>query len=401
MELGNDGRARPLIGRLPDLLLLLVFAALPVVGLIAGPAYSGMIFGLGGIRLLHLLWTRPRAVKVDRRLIGLAVAFAALSLATCAWSIVPRHSLAGARQTAAILAGALAFLGSVDHVADDIYDRLTQAMTVAFVIGAIMILADAAAGFHLMHWLGMRDLSTKYNRGILYSLLLFWPLLADRLARRQRIGAAAMGVAMIVTVAVGKATTAKLVLVAAAVTVVVARWAPVSIGWVLALGTMAIASALPFALRLIEPFRAGLSPYLKHSALHRLEIWDYMSARVMERPLLGWGTWSSEFLPITRDELHSYIYADGVGIYPHNQWLQIWVENGLAGVVIAAGLVLLTLSGIAKLSPATRPYAYGSFVTAMMTACADFQLSTDSWWAALAATAFLFHALSRRNVACG
>jgi len=44
------------------------------------------------------------------------------------------------------------------------------------------------------------------------------------------------------------------------------------------------------------------------------------------------------------------------GVYPHNQWLGVWVESGAVGIAIAAGFALLVLSG--SLIALSMPYKY-------------------------------------------
>ena len=327
------------------------------------------------------------------RLLFLAVAFTALCAASATWSIVPRHSLRGAGQLATILAGALLFLGGAHALPGRIVERLAPAIAAAIVVGAAIIAADTAAGCHLLHWLGIKNSRFEYNRGTMYSLLLFWPVLGWWVTWRRGAVALILVAAMVVTVAVGMSTTAKLAAVAAAAAAGLAWWAPRLVEGALAASTVAVAAILPFGLRVVEGFRSALVPVLKNSALHRMEIWDYMSARSLERPFLGWGLWSSEFLPIHPEELRQYVWADAVGSYPHNQWLQLWVEVGPMGVAPAVACVLIAVRGARTLSARFRPFAYATIVSALVVTLTDFQMTTDSWWAALAAAAFLVRTL--------
>jgi O-antigen ligase len=150
------------------------------------------------------------------------------------------------------------------------------------------------------------------------------------------------------------------------------------------------AIGLPFALRLLSGVRGLLAPHIKESLLARLEIWDYVSARVMERPLFGWGIWSAKSLPISAEELSHYVREHGVGIYPHNQWLELWVETGVFGVALALAFVLLVLARIGRMPRQAQPFALAAVFLALMVSLTSFEITTDSWWAALAACAFLF-----------
>jgi O-antigen ligase len=121
-----------------------------------------------------------------------------------------------------------------------------------------------------------------------------------------------------------------------------------------------------------------------------LEIWDYMTARVLERPLLGWGLLSAKSLPIHPDELAHYVYVRPAGIYPHNQFLELWVELGALGAVLGVVFAVLVLWRVRRLPAGIRPFAYAAFASAMTVASVDYEIVTDSWWCALAASAVLF-----------
>ncbi len=111
-----------------------------------------------------------------------------------------------------------------------------------------------------------------------------------------------------------------------------------------------------------------------------------MTAHVLERPLLGWGIGDADAIP------NAYLH-NGHGVYPHNQWLELWVETGAIGATIGLALALLVLRRISRLAPPIQPYALAAFAAAVFISCVNFEVTTNSWWAALAASAWLFTAL--------
>ncbi|MBF0560764.1 MAG: O-antigen ligase family protein [Alphaproteobacteria bacterium] len=207
---------------------------------------------------------------------------------------------------------------------------------------------------------------------------------------------AALVLATVVIVIMGVDTTARVTMLSATCVLIMALRLPQTVERLLAILTVGIGGGLPFFMRLIGDYRPALMGHVKASAAHRLELWDYMSARVMERPLAGWGLWSSRSVPIHPDELSHYIYADGVGnasgagMYPHNQFMQLWVEMGAVGVFIGLTFAIVVLYKIRKLSPPLRPFGYATYIAAITVAFSSFDITTDSWWAALAAAGFLF-----------
>jgi len=259
----------------------------------------------------------------------------------------------------------------------------------------VIIAVDAWTGYHLQS-----SHATKYNRGADYLVLIAWPLLARAASRRDRAGVCLLALSAACVLSLGPSATGRLAaLVGAAV--LGASWLSRRMTWrCLAAGTAALAGLTPFLLGVVAEHRSFiashllLTPHLHASGLHRLEIWDYMSARVLERPILGWGLWSSTAVPIRPDELARYVYADAQGIYPHNQWLQLWLETGAVGVALALTLALVVLARTAKsLAPEFQPFAYAAFASTLAISMANFEITTDSWWAALVASAYLFAAL--------
>jgi O-antigen ligase len=87
---------------------------------------------------------------------------------------------------------------------------------------------------------------------------------------------------------------------------------------------------LVFPLVIIGLMRAGLAKplhdHLPASWAARIDIWTYAVSRALERPWFGWGYESARlFEPYIPD-------------HPHNLSLQAWLELGIPGLVLLAGL---------------------------------------------------------------
>lgn len=88
---------------------------------------------------------------------------------------------------------------------------------------------------------------------------------------------------------------------------------------------------------------ANLSIVRDASGAHRLEIWDYVARYALHRPFFGYGV---EVTRAITDFDCAYIFNPiNTVIHPHNFVLQIWIEFGLVGILIAMGLIyhMLTL----------------------------------------------------------
>jgi O-antigen ligase len=237
--------------------------------------------------------------------------------------------------------------------------------------------------------------STKYNRGLDYLVLIAWPELAWLCWRRHWKCAVLFAVAVITALTIGSSLAGRVAVVTGAVVLALAWCMPRLVAVVLGWGAACLAALMPFALRWLATNRALLVPYIKFSAVNRLEIWDYMTARVLQRPLLGWGISSANAVPIRPEELARYVYVTSAGTYSHNQWLELWVETGALGAMAGLALATMVLRRIRDMPAPLRPFAYAAFGSAMTISCINFEVTTDSWWAALAASGFLFMTLCR------
>jgi len=73
------------------------------------------------------------------------------------------------------------------------------------------------------------------------------------------------------------------------------------------------------------------------SIIHRLLVWEYVANEIYKRPILGHGTGTSRLIgqniilnvPNTNQEIKG-----GIPLHPHNNFLEIWLELGLLGIII-------------------------------------------------------------------
>ena len=381
---------------------VVVFAALPTLGLAAGPSYAALVFGLAAMQLLGDLAIGRGIPAIDRPLAALAGGFLVMCWASVVWSAAPADSLRGAGQETAILLLMLVVCAPRPNT-DTLAGTVFPIMLAACIIGVVLVGLDMTLGFHLESLISGKPglaAATKYNRGLDYLALIVWPVLAYAVWRRWWWQAGLLLAAVIAAEAIGLSLAGRVAAVVG-LGVLVLAWAfPRLLPACLAIGTGLFAAGLPFLLHVVAARRAPLAPFLKTSGVARLEIADYMTARVFERPLLGWGLLSAKSVPIHPTELARYAYVDPKGVYPHNQWLELWVELGVVGAAFGLVFAGLVLWRIRRLPVSVRPFAYATFASAMAVACVNYEITTNSWWAALGASAALFVLLGR-HVASG
>lgn len=100
------------------------------------------------------------------------------------------------------------------------------------------------------------------------------------------------------------------------------------------------------AFRYLPPLLSGHAWFGEAYANNRLEIWDYVSHYALKHPLYGFGV---EATRVTTDFDTKQIYQKGSSIlHPHNFVLQAWMEFGLIGAVLVAGMMTHLLLTIFK-----------------------------------------------------
>jgi O-antigen ligase len=375
-------------------LTIAVFAALPSVGLIAGPTYAFLVFGFGVTHAV-LGGMQRQWPPIDRQLGWLAFSFAALCWVSVAWSVDPARSGMAALQVTAVLAGAL-FALAAPLPRGGTAERLFQVMVIATAVGSAILLVDTTLNFTLQQQLLHRApplVGTKYNRGMDHLVLIVWPVLGYLAYRRDWRRGLLMILPLLGAVAVTMSLAAKVAMIVGLLVLLGALWLPRLAPPLLGAATVTIAAATPLGLHLLAEQRVALAPYLKVSGLHRLEIWDHVTTHLFARPLLGWGIASSTELPMPPEELRHYVILNGTNIYAHDQWLELWVETGAFGAILGLGFSLLVLHRIRRISAVIRPFAYAAFGAGVLISCVNFEVMTDSWWAAVAASGFLFATL--------
>jgi hypothetical protein len=381
---------------IPSWLAVAVFGLLPVVGLVSGPSYALLIFGLASLQALYNLAIHRGLPRIDPMLLPLAFGFCVLCWAGVTWSIVPQASIRASLQITSILLAVLIFLGN-RPVSEKTAGMIFEVMRLGVYVGCGLVILDLLTGHRLQSMVtgNASHALTKYNRGVDYLVVVIWPILAYCRQRREPVKTMSLVVVVAVVLLVGESSTARLAAVLAVGALVLATYWPRLVKNGLPIMVAVLAMSLPFLLRVLSKDRSLLAPYIKNSGLDRLEIWDYMSARVLEKPFFGWGLWSARSVPIRPDELSQYAWAGEHGTYPHSHWMQLWVETGFCGVAMAVLFVWIVLARMQHVAESLRPLAYANIVAALTISFLNFEFTTDSWWAALAAAAYLWTALGR------
>lgn len=132
----------------------------------------------------------------------------------------------------------------------------------------------------------------------------------------------------------------------------------------------------------LEPEKPG-----SYSIAYRMHIWDYVTDKVIEKPVLGWGAGSSKHLGTDADGQLSDptfgLLGEPIPVHPHNGVLQIWLEFGAVGAIAAFALLAraLILADRHAATPSRRIWTFSAI--ALLACFFGFNFSiSSSWWLA-------------------
>jgi O-antigen ligase len=187
----------------------------------------------------------------------------------------------------------------------------------------------------------------------------------------------------------------KLALVAGLIILLAAYMAPVVVRWLLAATTI-LTIGWSFIGRHIFLYYPAMLAHVPPSWRARVEIWDYMSYRIEEKPWLGWGLGTTRTLDFLNPHGSSYLFTHMPAAHPHNVMTELWVELGIPGLALGIAFAFLTLWQISRLDRRLVPFALGAFTACLCFSLIAYDFWTDSLQAAFALTALAFAILQKQ-----
>lgn len=338
------------------------------------------------------------------------LALIAWGASSALWSIDPNRSL-----TVALSFSGITLLGLISiPMAQDLNaasrQRLGRALIGGLVLAALLFITEGIgnAGLHFAirdavdGMLGRltqarADIDYRFvlNNGVTVAVLLCWPA-AIALWRRHGWPGAIPVIAFAMLMALASDSTAAALAAAAGVVALLATTlAPRIATGLVALGLAAAILGTPTAVNLLpRPDRlVEHAPFLSNSAYHRLFIWDFAGARIGERPLLGWGLDASRSIPGGAIEILAIkplptghvIETQGelLPLHPHNAPVQLWLELGFVGALLAALFAVRTVRAIGDIASAgiIRATGLAQISGAFAIGASGYGL-WQSWWLA-------------------
>jgi O-antigen ligase len=311
---------------------------------------------------LALLWAeRARLGELARAAVVLwpLGLLAGWGIASAAWSVAPEVSLDGALRFALLIGLGALVVGGVGLLDPAARRQAGRGLILGVALGAAVLLFEVLTGGWLTNAVRLFPEPARSVDGIKPGASVLAVLLAPAVVLCWREGGrgAALALAGLGAAAVLAAPSeaARLALAAGAVGALLTL-APLRA--VCRLGPLMLALAVLAGPSVLQATgeaaaRAGVLP---PSGLHRVAIWDFAAARAAERPVLGWGFEASRVMPGGEVRIPAEAFdrlappgparaaldamadhaVQSLPLHPHNGGLQVRLELGIVGLLLAA-----------------------------------------------------------------
>jgi exopolysaccharide production protein ExoQ len=349
-------------------------------------------------RVNSLLQNLSALTSAPAALVGIAVlGFAAVS---CLWA----HPAAAAFTQYAMFAGMVA-LACVSVVASGETAPRGWALfgLAALTITAIIMYVDMNTGLWLRRGLSNDAMFYRYNRGFVTLIVLFWPIAALALLEKAKVGqmlGIIAGFIIGLSVFSSQSETAKIAVLAGFLVFIAASFIPHVIRMLGLAVMLAILALSPVFGRMMKASIGALPEnFVKEAhAGDRIDILMSFEAAVSHAWVFGHGFGSSQNMnmaPVARLVPQEVARMLGAS-HPHNTFLQIWVELGAVGAVLAGVLIILLFSWIGRLARPLQPFAL-TWVAVVAVIGLVSHGAWQPWWIALIGASATVFAVAARD----
>jgi O-antigen ligase len=381
---------------------------MPPLCMLSPNALVLVLLAQAGLSVWILPW-QPLLNSMPRPLVAALAALLLLSLAGVGWSIVPGHSINKVGQLLILFVAGLVVVISASTVPAE--RRLRLGLWLAAGIGIALIVPIAAWLSTLIYdasgtFFANVQTFGHFKRGAALLVLLTGPAafsLHQRYGWRPAVALIAAVIACACYVESGLSVVATVTgLVTAALALRFPR--PVQVVFAICLiGLFAAAPLMRYAPNEIPDTlheKIVSNPLLgrANSAAHRLLIWQFAADRATDRPILGWGLDSSRAIPGGHENPRGY--PERLPLHPHNAILQVWLELGAVGALIAAFAVVWSVLriGAAFVTHQAQAVALGMGAATVVTALTAWSIWLSWWIAGIWLIAALMGAVLPRSV---
>ena len=344
---------------------------------------------------------RPALRLAETKILAIFLVWA---LASLVWTISPGEAVELWASMALILLGIVLALAAAGELDEAGRNRVLIWALLGFWLAIGLAVIELAAGLPIANAIrpdrsGLSNLEpTMLTAGLSVILCLAWPMAVTLWRRERKALAAATLLAAVAVTFAGEGASAKLAAVLSClIFVIVLAGGRRALDAIAALAVVTVVTAPLIASHILTPARVTeLAPGIKDSALHRIYVWEFTAERIADKPWTGWGLDAARAIPGGAERIKALDDEDAIKmtLHPHNAALQVWLELGAPGALLAAGLLAVIARHIRRRQRDLRAAQAAAFVAALTVAGLSFGIWQNWWLAALGLLAVAASALS-------
>jgi O-antigen ligase len=272
----------------------------------------------------------------------------AWALVTCFWSPVPFHGAQTAIRLVVLVLVGWCLIDVARHASAYAGHGVLLAWTGGVLAALAMIAIEVAFDQPIYRTLTATSFDTavmlsRINRGATFLAMVVWPLAVALWANYGR--GSAIGVVLVTagTIMLTPSDTAK-VAILLGIALFGLAWVRWHLGAVaIAIGLVVGVAASPWTVQGVHHLGVHKLDMMPVNAVLRIDYWAYAGDVALQRPVAGLGFESSRKISaMAGDRLPD---ADGLEVlfHPHNAGLQLWLELGAVGALLALGVAAFTI----------------------------------------------------------
>ena len=305
---------------------------------------------------------------------------------TTFWAVDPVESLERTLKTAPVLFGGALLLSLALKERGDVFSAW---FPFAFLMAGAVLLIELYAGapfYHLVHERIPGDVNLFYLNRSASLLMILAPLAAtctQQAAWNPQIKYALYALYIVLIAAALYRTDSQSAQLGIIVGAALYFFFPVKMraAWIglaacLALGILATPWIAQYMFKIMPAYAENSEFATQGSGLARLEIWDSIGRKALERPFMGYGV---EATRVMEFDLKMLYHNRPNAMHPHNFALQLWIELGIWGALFAAAFFAWVLRAAQRLEPAYARASLAVLFTAISVAATGYGLWQGMW----------------------
>lgn len=309
---------------------IFIYCLLPVTA-----QFLPALIGLGGLAALK--WkSAPLKLSFEKKDWFLFLAIPALGILSSLWSITPEASLMRGIKISAEILLTLSFPVLLTNLPETTINLIRKHFHIPLIAAGTLLAIELNTGLPALHLIypDTPVFGWTLNKNVsIFSLLLpFAALLCVQAKAYKELTILALPTLAILFATDSQATQLAVIVMGIAAGVGYISPRTLLVGACTGFAILACAFpwiAPPIYQHLAGPDQTQSEVMTKTSFYARLEIWDFISASIKQKPLTGYGMDTTRAMTFD----HKIVYhPTNTVLHPHNAILQIWNDFGLIGI---------------------------------------------------------------------